>query len=206
MEAERWQRVERLYHAALERDPANRAAFLQENCGGDEVLRREVQEMLALADQHASFMERPALEIALDREGMTTDQLCDAFEAAVAGKPGGAGAEFRLAPGARLGPYEVIQPAGAGGMGEVYRARDTRLGRVVALKVLAARLMERAGIRRRFEAEAQTISSLNHPNICTLYDVGRQDDLDYLVMEYLGGRRWPRACKQVLCLMPTCCA
>ncbi len=72
-------------------------------------------------------------------------------------------------------------------MGEIYRARDTRLGRAVALKTLAARLMEKAGIRRRFEAEAQAISNLNHPNICTLYDIGRQGDVDYLVMEFLEG-------------------
>src|SRR5208337_3775181 len=100
----------------------------------------------------------------------TGGRLRGAFEAAVAGKPGGPGGEFRLEPGARLGPYEVVQPVGAGGMGEVYSASDTRLGRVVALKVLPARLMEQAGIRHRFEAEARTISNLNHPNICKLYD------------------------------------
>jgi hypothetical protein len=155
MEAERWQRVERLYHAALERDPACRAVFLQESCGGDVALRREVEEMLALTQRHAGFLERPALEIALDRDGLSANQLRGTFEAAMGVKPGGSGGEFRFGPGARLGPYEVIQPAGAGGMGEVYSARDTRLGRVVALKVLPARLMEQAGIRRRFEAEAR---------------------------------------------------
>ena len=185
MDAERWQRVERLYHAALEPEPECRAAFLQENCGGDEELRREVEEMLALAERHASFLERPALEIAISREGMSASRLRLAFETAIRGRPGG---EFRLDPHARLGPYEIIQLAGAGGMGEVYRARDTRLNRVVALKVLSGRLVEENGIARRFEAEAQSISRLNHPNICTLYDIGRQDDLDYLVMEYLEGQ------------------
>jgi serine/threonine protein kinase len=78
-----------------------------------------------------------------------------------------------ISPGAKLGPYEVIAPLGAGGMGEVYRARDTRLGRDVAVKVLPAHMSARPEIRARFEREAKTISSLNHPNICALYDVGR---------------------------------
>jgi len=188
MDAERWDRVERLYHAALEREPARRAAFLEEGSGGDEDLRREVEEMLALGERHESFLEQPALEIALGREGMTTSRLRRAFEAALACKAGDSRGKFRLDPGARLGPYEVVEPAGAGGMGEIYRARDTRLGRVVALKVLSGLLTDEAGIRRRFEAEAQAISSLNHPNICTLYDVGHHDGVDYLVMEYLEGQ------------------
>jgi Protein kinase domain len=195
MDAERWQRVERLYHDTLEREPAERAAFLRKNCA-DEALCREVEEMLVLAEKHAGFLERPALEIAVDRDGMTANRLHLAFEAAVVGVPGGPGNEFRLEPGARLGPYEVIEPAGAGGMGEVYRARDTRLNRVVALKVLTARLMEQAGIRRRFQAEAEAISSLNHPNICTLYNVGHQEDTDYLVMEYLEGQTLAARLKQ----------
>jgi Tol biopolymer transport system component len=89
--------------------------------------------------------------------------------------------------GTRLGPYEVLAPLGAGGMGEVYRARDTRLDRSVAIKVLPPQLSADADARARFEREAKTISSLNHPHICTLYDVGHQDGLDYLVMEHLEG-------------------
>jgi uncharacterized repeat protein (TIGR03803 family) len=152
--------------------------------------------MLALAEGHEGFLERPALEIALDRDGMTGNRLHDALEAVVGANPSGSGNDFRLEPGARLGPYEVVQPAGAGGMGEVYRARDTRLSRVVALKVLAARLIEQTGIRNRFQAEAQAISSLNHPNICKLYDVGHQEDIDYLVMEYLEGQTLAARLKQ----------
>jgi len=83
-----------------------------------------------------------------------------------------------VAAGTRLGPYEILSPLGAGGMGEVYRARDTRLGRDVAIKVLPAHLIENAEVRARFEREARTISSLNHPNICTLFDVGREGDTD----------------------------
>jgi eukaryotic-like serine/threonine-protein kinase len=86
-----------------------------------------------------------------------------------------------------LGPYEVIAPLGAGGMGEVYSARDTRLDRTVALKILPLHLADAPEVRQRFEREARAVSSLNHPNICALYDVGRQDNTDYLVMEYLEG-------------------
>jgi uncharacterized repeat protein (TIGR03803 family) len=196
MDAERWQRVEWLYHAALERKPARRTTFLEESCGLDQDLRREVEEMLALGERHESFLERPALEIALGGDGMTTGQIRLAFEAALARKAGGSGGKFCLDPGARLGPYEVVKPAGAGGMGEIYSARDTRLGRVVALKVLTGRLTDQAGSRRRFEAEAQAISSLNHPNICTLYDIGHHEGIDYLVMEYLEGQTLATRLKQ----------
>ena len=92
-----------------------------------------------------------------------------------------------LASGVRLGPYEVVAPIGAGGMGEVYKAKDTRLGRIVALKVLPARFAENPESRLRFEREARAISSLSHPHVCALYDVGRHDETDYLVMEYLEG-------------------
>ena len=96
-----------------------------------------------------------------------------------------------LAPGTRLGPYEIIAPLGAGGMGEVYRARDTRLGRDVAIKVLPEHLSGDAARRERFEREARAVSSLNHPHICTLYDIGSLDmgqgPVDYLVMEHLEG-------------------
>ena len=92
-----------------------------------------------------------------------------------------------LEPGAKLGPYEILSPLGAGGMGEVYRARDTRLGRDVAIKVLPDHLAAHPEIRARFEREAKTVSSLNHPNICTLFDVGTEGDMAYLVMELIEG-------------------
>jgi Tol biopolymer transport system component len=92
-----------------------------------------------------------------------------------------------LAPGTKLGPYEILDAIGAGGMGEVYRARDTRLGRDVAVKVLPEHLSAQPEIRARFEREAKTVSSLNHPNICTLFDVGREGEIDYLVMELVDG-------------------
>jgi serine/threonine protein kinase len=95
--------------------------------------------------------------------------------------------EVRLSPGYRLGPYEVLSVLGAGGMGEVYRARDIRLDRTVAVKELPAAMAADTERRERFEREARAVSALNHPNICALYDVGRQDDLEYLVMELVDG-------------------
>src|SRR3981189_2143939 len=92
-----------------------------------------------------------------------------------------------LFPGTHLGPYEVTGPLGSGGMGEVYRARDTRLERTVAIKILPREVSNDPIHKQRFEREAKTISSLNHPHICVLYDVGHQDGTDYLVMECLEG-------------------
>ena len=92
-----------------------------------------------------------------------------------------------LTTGSRLGPYEIVSPLGAGGMGEVYRAKDTRLERTVAIKVLPSHLSASAESRQRFEREAKTISQLSHPHICALHDVGREGETEYLVMEYLEG-------------------
>src|SRR5437899_3102810 len=110
-----------------------------------------------------------------------------------------------ISHGSRLGPYEVLAQLGAGGMGEVYRAKDTRLERTVAIKVLPQRLSSSAEVRQRFEREAKTISQLSHPHICALYDVGREGETEYLVMEYLEGEtlserllKGPLAFEQVL--------
>jgi len=110
-----------------------------------------------------------------------------------------------LVPGMHLGPYEVLSPIGAGGMGEVYKARDTRLNRLVAIKVLPAHVSDKPELKQRFEREAQAIAALNHPNICVLHDIGRQDGVDYLVMEHLEGetladrlKKGPLALEQAL--------
>src|SRR5512134_2412359 len=92
-----------------------------------------------------------------------------------------------LAAGSRLGPYEIVAPLGAGGMGEVYRGRDTRLGRDIAIKVLPQHLSHDPARRERFEREARAVSSLNHPHICVLHDIGSQEGVDYLVMEHIEG-------------------
>lgn len=112
-----------------------------------------------------------------------------------------------ISAGTRLGPYEVIAPLGAGGMGEVYRARDTRLERTVAIKVLPSHLSENPDLKQRFEREAKAISQLNHPNICTLYDVGHEERTDYLVMEFLEGeslaerlKRGPLPLKEIIAI------
>jgi Tol biopolymer transport system component len=99
---------------------------------------------------------------------------------------------MQLTPGTKLGPYEITAPLGAGGMGEVYRARDSRLGRDVAIKVLPQHLSSNPEVRARFEREARTVSSLNHPSICVLFDVGREGDTDYLVMELIEGETLAR--------------
>jgi len=110
-----------------------------------------------------------------------------------------------LTPGQKLGPYEIIEQAGAGGMGEVFKAKDTRLDRTVAIKTLPATVAANADLKQRFEREAKTISSLNHPNICTLYDIGSEEGIDYIVMEYIEGetlsdriKRGPIAIDEVL--------
>ena len=92
-----------------------------------------------------------------------------------------------LSPGITLGPYEILSPIGAGGMGEVYKARDTRLDRTIAIKVLPEHVASDPDLKQRFEREAKTISSLNHPHICTLHNIGSQDGIDFLVMEHLDG-------------------
>ena len=93
-----------------------------------------------------------------------------------------------LEAGKVLGPYEILSPIGAGGMGEVYRARDTRLERIVAIKVLPEHVASDPDLKQRFEREARTVAALNHPHICTLHDIGSQDGIDFLVMEYLEGQ------------------
>src|ERR1700737_484717 len=97
-----------------------------------------------------------------------------------------------LTSGAKLGPYEIVSPLGAGGMGEVYRARDTRLGRDVAVKVLPSSLSSDPSLRQRLEREAKAVSKLAHPHICTLYDIGHQDGVDFLVMELVDGETLER--------------
>lgn len=171
MTLERWRRIEDLYHRALERDPAERPAFLQQAAAGDQALQDEVVSLLEQRDQAEHFLAVPAADLAA--KALARD-LTPAKTTA-------------LQPGARLGPYEIVSLIGTGGMGHVYRARDTRLDRTVAVKVLPPEIASSSQWRSRFEQEARAISRLSHPRICVLYDVGRQDGLDYLVMEYLEG-------------------
>src|SRR3954452_12642780 len=93
-----------------------------------------------------------------------------------------------LSPGTKFGPYEIESLLGVGGMGEVYSARDTRLNRIVAIKILPAHLSSNPDLRSRFEQEAKSISALQHPNICVIHDIGSQDGVDFMVMEYVSGQ------------------
>jgi len=165
MTPERWQRIEALYHAALEREAGDRSAFLTEACGDDEGLRREVEGLL---EQSGSLLDRPAWEALPAREE-------DASQP-------------RLSSGARLGPYRIEAPIGAGGMGEVFRATDTRLHRTVAVKILPRDRMADRERKLRFVQEARAASALNHPNIVTLHDIASDRGVDYLVMEYVAGK------------------
>src|SRR5438128_2105017 len=151
MKPERWQQLDKLFHAALERAPEGRAAFLDEACAGDQQLRKEVEALLAASQQAGSFIEKPALE---------------AEARSLANEQGDAGAESVV--GKTIGHYRVIALLGSGGMGEVYLAQDTVLGRTVALKLLPASLTKDTDRLRRFEQEARAASALNHPNIVTI--------------------------------------
>jgi tRNA A-37 threonylcarbamoyl transferase component Bud32 len=179
MTRKRWRQIERLCHAALERAASQREAFLGEVCGEDQALRREVQGLLARKKDAQEFIEVPTERMADETELLAKPNLA---------MPNKDLRAFQLAAGARLGNYEILRPIGAGGMGEVYQARDTRLHRTVALKILAWTGMDRSEVHRRFQREARALSSLNHPNICTVYDIDEQDGRIFLVMEYLDGQ------------------
>jgi serine/threonine protein kinase len=158
-----WQRVKDVFDEARALPTDRRARYLDQACGADRELRREVESLLASCETADDFLERPAAQV--------FDQL------------------FAAGPleGRTIGPYQIGARIGAGGMGEVYRALDTRLGRTVAIKVLPAHLATDPLGRERFEREARAVAALNHPHISTLYDVGAQDGINFLVMEFLEG-------------------
>jgi len=163
---DRWQQIEELCQSALDREPAQRNAFLQEACRGDEALRREVESLLTYHTDGQRILDRPALQVVAEKLAEEPPTLL----------------------GKSLGPYQVVGVLGAGGMGEVYRARDARLNREVAIKVLPRHLSERADLQQRFEQEARAASALNHPNIITIHEIGRVDSAHYLVMELVEGK------------------
>ena len=178
MERERWEQIEKLFHAAWQVPAGERESFLAGRCGGDDGLREEVQ---ALLNQRSSGLfavadrERRDLMWQLDRE---------AAQLSAGNNP----TETMLLAGRAVGPYQIEGPLGKGGMGEVYRARDNRLGRPVALKFLSGAMAVNQSTLERFRREAQAISILNHPNVCTVYDIGEQEGRPFLVMELLEGQ------------------
>ena len=164
MTPERERDVERLCQAALERDPAERTAFLATACAGDDALRREVESLLAQESEAAGFLSTPAV--------------------ALAGESVSDGASLI---GRRLGPYAIQARIGAGGMGEVYRARDTKLGRDVAIKILPQIFTSDPERLARFEREARMLAALNHPHIGAIYGLEDVDGVPALVLELVEG-------------------
>jgi serine/threonine protein kinase len=165
VDTDRWRRVDKILQDALEYEPHERARFLNQACAEDSKLRRQVEILIRSYEAAGSFLKSPFI---------------DAIASPI--QP-----PSRPFVGQTLGPYEVQALLGSGGMGEVYLAEDTRLGRKVALKLLAPALLHDSQSRLRFLQEARLVATLNHPHICTLYDIGHQNGIDFLIMEYLEG-------------------
>src|SRR5437870_2270126 len=167
MQPERWQQIDQLFHLALDKAPDKRALFLAEACAGDEVLRNDIEELISSHEQADEFIESPASDLAA--------------ELLAKGQSG-------LKYGEKIGPYEIQSVLGLGGMGEVYRATDTRLSRRVALKLLPPKFTFDPERVRRFEQEARAASALNHPNIVTIHEIGHFNNARFIVTEFVEGQ------------------
>src|SRR5262245_43407521 len=167
MKPERWRQVDQLLGAALERAPEERAAFIREACGDDDSLRREVESLLAFDGEAKSFIEAPAYAVAA---------------------PLIVGDDARSLLGKTIGHYQIISLVGEGGMGEVYRARDAKLDRAVALKILPEEMSADGDRMRRFSREAKAASALNHPNVAHIYEIGEAEGVIFIAMEYVEGQ------------------
>lgn len=172
MTPKRWEEIGELYHAALERAPEERASFLEQACAGDEELRREVDSLIAADQSAGEFIAAPVLKDAARLLANVNNSMS---------KP-------PSLVGRMLGHYQVIERLGEGGMGEVYLALDTKLNRQVSVKVLPTAYTNDKHWVRRFEREARTVSALNHPNILTIHEIGKQDEIHFLVTEYVDGQ------------------
>jgi serine/threonine protein kinase/Tol biopolymer transport system component len=190
MTPDQWRRLEQIYHEAIELPTGERADFLARASAGDEPLRKKVEALLKSHDEGVGFLDKHALEIAA-RAAAQDAGLQGQHEISDVRIPGGAGVA-QEPPGSligrSIGPYRVFGFCGAGGMGEVYLAEDTRLGRRLALKILPRDVRLDEDRTRRFMREAKAASALNHPNVATIYDIGETDGVHFIAMEYVEGQ------------------
>jgi eukaryotic-like serine/threonine-protein kinase len=174
MDSERWKQVDDVLQSVLDRAPEERDAFLRQACAGDEALEREVRSLLTSDQQAGRFLENPALEVAARAIALKKNKEAPETPGSLTGRT--------------ISHYRVGEKLGAGGMGVVWKARDTHLDRFVALKFLPAAKMSDPERKGRFAQEAKTASALNHPNIITIYDIDQADGADFIAMEFVPGK------------------